>query len=474
MQHIITQRGRVVARGERKTGAKGAVATALATGAAWLERSKQSEAAVSAGVQKETTYASTAGQDYDLPPTRAVSRVQMQQLGELQKRGYERAGRLERVKQCGTIPIVASRVALGITERGGITMAGRCMCGSRWCADCWSRIASARGEDVRAVAEWAAEAGFQLVLATFTAAHVKKEVLDECDGDTHQAVMKQDITEIFDGLAAAWRYMHAGRAGKKLKQDRIGYARGFELTTDALEAKQITGTHGHFHVLIIFEKGTDLDTQREVMWERWQRGCEKQGMQTSERGFDWKVLKVDNSRHISAAASYLVKGEKLSAEKIGGEIAQGNKKSGRGEKRTSPEGLLRAIGALDGEKAQLLAAKAVAQWRGLEEACRGRRWLTWSRDLRKMAGLGEEKSDEEIANTQEEVQGDTMAVVEYDEVKDHIEEIREAVLETKKTAEKWDVLLLCLQSLGIAYELTSREEWDRQVKKWIKARRLKE
>ncbi|OCK47986.1 hypothetical protein BA766_21925 [Stenotrophomonas maltophilia] len=91
-----------------------------------------------------------------------------------------------------------------------------------------------------------------------------------------------------------------------------------------------------------------------------------------------------------------------------------------------------------------------------------------------MAGLGEEKSDEEIANTQEEVQGDTMAVVEYDEVKDYIEEIREAVLETKKTAEKWETLLLCLQSLGIAYELTSREEWDRQVKKWIKARRLKE
>ncbi|OCK50056.1 hypothetical protein BA768_20725 [Chryseobacterium sp. CBo1] len=473
MQHIITQRGRVAARGERKTGATGAVATALATGAAWLERSKQSEAA-SARVQKETTYASTAGQRHDLPPTRAVSRVQMQQLGELQKRGYERAGRLERVKQCGTIPIVASRVALGITERGGITMAGRCMCGSRWCADCWSRIASERGEDVRAVAEWAASKGFQLVLGTFTAAHVKKEVLDECDGDTHQAVMKQNVGEVFDGLAAAWRYVHAGRAGKEIKAQRVGYARGFELTTDALETKQITGTHGHFHVLIIFEKGVDLDTQKAVMWERWQRGCEKQGLKTAARGFDWKVLKVDNSRHISAAASYLVKGEKLSAEKIGGEIAQGNKKAGRGEKRTSPEGLLRAIGALDGEKAQLLGAKAVAQWRGLEEACRGRRWLTWSRDLRKMAGLGEEKSDEEIANTQEEVQGDTMAVVEYDEVKDYIEEIREAVLETKKTAEKWETLLLCLQSLGIAYELTSREEWDRQVKKWIKARRLKE
>lgn len=469
MNHSITQRGRVAARGERKTGANGAVATALATGAAWLERSKQSEAA--SAVQKDTSNASTAGQSYDLPPARAVSRVQMQQLGELQKRGYERAGKLERVKQCGQIPIVASRVALGITEHGGLTMAGRCMCGSRWCPDCWGRIASERGEDVRAVAEWAASKGFQLVLATFTAAHVKKEVLDECDGDTHQAVMKQNVGEVFDGLAAAWRFMHAGRAGKEIKAQRVGYARGFELTTDALETRQITGTHGHYHVLIIFEKGVDLDTQKAAMWERWQRGCEKQGLKTAERGFDWKVLKVDNSRHISAAASYLVKGEKLSAEKIGGEIAQGNKKNGRGEKRTSPEGLLRAIGALDGEKAQLLGAKAVAQWRGLEEACRGRRWLTWSRDLRKMAGLGEEKSDEEIANTQEEVQGDTMAVVEYDEVKEHIEEIREAVLETKKTAEKWETLLLCLTSLGIAYELTSREEWDRQVKKWIKARR---
>lgn len=469
MQHSTTQRGCVVERGKRRTRAQGATAT----GAVGPARRKRS-AAASAGVQKDTSNASTAGQRHDVPPTRAVSRAQMQQLGELQKRGYERSGKLERVKRCGTIPIVASRVALGVTERGGVTVAGRCMCGSRWCADCWSRIASARGEDVKAVAEWASDQGFQLVLATFTAAHVKQSVLDECDGDSHQAVMKQDVSEIFDALSAAWRYVHSGRAGKEIKAQRIGYARGFELTTDALESQQITGTHGHYHALLIFEETVDLDTQKAVMWERWQRGCAREGLRTSARGFDWKVLDVDSSRHISAAASYLVKGEKLSAEKIGGEIAQGNRKNGRGEKRMSPEGLLRTIGALDGEEALRLGAKATAQWRGLEEACRGRRWLTWSRDLRKLAGLGEEKSDLEIANSPEEVQGDTMAVVEYDEVKDHIEDIRSAVLETKKTEEKWGVLLLCLDSLGISYELTSREEWDRQVKKWIRARRLKE
>lgn len=426
-------------------------------------------------VQIDTSYASDAGSNIARQiPCAKISRVQLKQLAELQSVGYERAGKLARVKQCGTIPIVSNKVALGITQAGGVTVSGRYMCGSRWCADCWGRIANARSEDVKLVSQWAQDSGYTLVLATFTAAHFTTETLEKCDGNVRQAVIKQHIGEVFDGLSNAWRYMHSGRKGKELKDGRVGYVRGFELTTDKLGEQDLTGTHGHYHVLLIFESGADLDKHKSLMWERWQQGCFRQGLKTSARGFDWKILKVDSNRHINAAASYLVKGEKLSAEKIGGEIAEGNKKSGHGTKRTSPEGLLRAIGALKDDQAQRLGARAVAQWRGIEEACKGRRWLTWSRDLRKKAGLGEEKTDEEIANTQEETQGDCIAVVEYDQVKDHIDEIREVILETKKTEEKWPTLLLCLDTLGISYEVILREEWDMQIRKWIKARNFRE
>lgn len=472
MQHSITQRGREAARGEQKTRAKGATEKG-ATGAGCLARSKQSEA-VSAGVQKDTSNVSTPEKPQVERP--AISKLQLDALGDLQKWGYEKVGKLARVKLCGTIPIVGKKVALGITQAGGCQCQGLNRCGSRWCPDCWGKIAKARGEDIQAVSTWAVEQGYSLVMVTLTAAHITNKTLQEADGDTHEALTRQNVSEIFDGLAAAWRYTFSGRGAKNLGKSagRVGYARAFELTTDALDAGKISGTHGHFHVLFVLEPGTDLEKYKDILWERWQRGCAKQDLHTSERGFDWKALTVDSKKQAQAAALYLVKGESLSAEKVALELARGDQKSSRGENRCSPEGLLRAIGALEGEEWQRLGAKATAQWRGIEEACKGRRWLTWSRDLRNLAGLGEEKSDEELANEVEEVENSQVAVVEYPQVKDHIEEIREAVRDTKKQGEKWDVLLLCLNALGIAYEVSTQEAWGEEIKRCLKARRKQE
>lgn len=443
-----------------------------ATGAAAQEQASCS--GVGSSVQKDTSNASTPEKPQVERPL--ISKVQLDALGDLQKWGYEKVGKLARVKMCASIPIVGEKVALGITAKGGCQCQGLNRCGSRWCPDCWGKIAKARGEDIEAVSTWAVEQGFTLVMTTLTAAHITNRTLQEADGDTHEALTRQNVAEIFDGLSAAWRYTFSGRGAKKLGKaaGRIGYARAFELTTDALTAAKISGTHGHFHVLFVLEPGTDLEAYKTILWERWKRGCAKQDLHASEKGYDWKALTVDSKKQAQAAALYLVKGESLSAEKVALELARGDQKSSRGENRCSPEGLLRAIGALEGEEWQRLGAKAMAQWRGIEEACKGRRWLTWSRDLRNLAGLGEEKSDEELANEVEEVENNQVAVVEYPQVKNHIEEIREAVRNTKKQAEKWDVLLLCLTSLGIAYEVSTQEAWGEEIKRCLKARRKQE
>lgn len=443
-----------------------------ATGAAAQEQASCS--GVGSSVQKDTSNVSTPEKPQVERPL--ISKVQLDALGDLQKWGYEKVGKLARVKMCGSIPIVGKKVALGITQAGGCQCQGLNRCGSRWCPGCWGKIAKARGEDIQAVSTWAVEQGYSLVMTTLTAAHITNKTLQEADGDTHEALTRQNVSEIFDGLAAAWRYTFSGRGAKKLGKaaGRIGYARAFELTTDALTAAKISGTHGHFHVLFVLEPGTDLEAYKTILWERWKRGCAKQDLHASEKGYDWKALTVDSKKQAQAAALYLVKGEKLSAEKVALELARGDQKSSRGENRCSPEGLLRAIGALEGEEWKRLGAKAMAQWRGIEEACKGRRWLTWSRDLRNLAGLGEEKSDEELANEVEEVENNQVAVVEYPQVKDHIEEIREAVRDTKKQAEKWDVLLLCLTSLGIAYEVSTQEAWGEEIKRCLRARRKQE
>jgi hypothetical protein len=462
----------VVQRSEWMSGAQGATDQG-ATGAAAQERASCSGVG-SSSVQKDTSNASTPEKPQVERPL--ISKAQLDALGDLQKWGYEKVGKLARVKMCASIPIVGEKVALGITQAGGCQCQGLNRCGSRWCPDCWGKIAKRRGEDIEAVSTWAVEQGYSLVMVTLTAAHITNKNLQEADGDTHEALTRQNVSEIFDGLAAAWRYTFSGRGAKNLGKSagRVGYARAFELTTDALDSVKISGTHGHFHVLFVLEPGTDLEAYKSILWERWRRGCAKQDLHASEEGYDWKELKIDRKKDAQAAALYLVKGEKLSAKKVAGELARGDQKSSRGENRCSPEGLLRAIGALEGEEWQRLGAKATAQWRGIEEACKGRRWLTWSRDLRNLAGLGEEKSDEELANEVEEVENSQVAVVEYPQVKEHIEEIREAVRDTKKQAEKWDVLLLCLNALGIAYEVSTQEAWGEEIKRCLMARRKQE
>ena len=89
--------------------------------------------------------------------------------------------------------------------------------------------------------------------------------------------------------------------------------------------------------------------------------------------------------------------------------------------------------------------------------------MTWSRDIRKLAGLGAEATDEELANTAEPVEDDTVAVVAYDQVKEHLDEIGERVASAKKP-EKFPTLLMCLDSLGLRYVECTQTAWNEHVR----------
>jgi len=75
---------------------------------------------------------------------------------------------------------------------------------------------------------------------------------------------------------------------------------------------------------------------------------------------------------------------------LGSYIKPHLKKTLRGERPYFPRGIFCALLA-DSRRTVTLRVRAYAQWRGIEDACSNRRWLTWSRDLRKLAALGEEK-----------------------------------------------------------------------------------
>lgn len=429
------------------------------------------ESASDQRVQRDTSNASAlAAGNEKLAPRRAISRVALAELSDQQKRGYELVGKSPRVKTCGTIPVMFDQVALGITDKGGVQCSGLARCASRWCPDCWGKIAKQRADDVKQVVEWAHEQGYIIVLATLTAAHVENSTLKDAGGNQQQAVMRQNVGDVFDGLCAAWRYANGGRASSGLRAGQVGYARGFELTCDGLGAKVLTGTHGHFHVLFVLEKWVNLSRYKSLLWERWSAGCEKNDLDTSYAGFDFKRIKVGNKKHVQAAASYIVKGEKLDADRVGLEVARADQKNGRGKLRTTPEGLLRAVALLTPEAREKLGNRAVAQWRGIEEACQGRRWLTWSRDLRKNAGLGQEMTDEEAANAAEAVENDQVAVVQYSEVAEHLDALREVVREAK-TSERWGMLLCYLDSFGIHYSVQTQSDWDEKLIRFLRERR---
>lgn len=424
------------------------------------------EARAQGAVQRDTNNASSAGER----TKNKLTRVQLQALGELQKTGYYNVGRLERVKQCGTIPVVNGRVGLGITGAGGVLVSGLARCGSRWCSDCWGKVASVRTSEITQVADWASEQGFQLVMMTLTAGHVQKSVLDSVNGDGQKALIQQDLVDLFSALSLAWRRMHSGRQGKKFAASRIGYARSFELTMDTLFTQHYSGVHGHFHVLLVLDQDAHIDAMKSLYWDAWETACKKSDLVTSSQGFDFKKLDVSNEKDIKSAASYLVKGEKRDAEKIGLELTRSDVKTSQA--RTSPEGFLRAVALLSEETDIKVRARSYAQWRGIEEACSGRRWLTWSRDLRALAGLGVEKTDEQIANTEHVTENEKVLLVRWSEVRDHVDEIREVIRETK-SKNRWLTLLLLLDSYGIEHEEVSWDIWtdimrEHQREKWKK------
>lgn len=424
------------------------------------------EAGVQGTVQRDTNNASAAVQR----TKKKLTRIQLQALGELQKTGYSNIGRLDRVKQCGTIPVVNGRVGLGITGAGGVQVSGLARCGSRWCSECWGKVAAVRTGEITQVAEWASEQRFQLVMMTLTAGHVQKSILDSFNGDRHKALIQQNLVDLFAALSLAWRTMHSGRQGKKFAASRIGYARSFELTMDTLFAHHCSGVHGHFHVLLVLDKDVHIDAMKSLYWHAWEAACKKADLVTSNRGFDFKKLDVNNQKDIKSAASYLVKGEKRDAEKIGLELTRSDVKTSQA--RTSPEGFLRAAALISEETDIKTKARAYAQWRGVEEACIGRRWLTWSRDLRVLAGLGVEKSDEEIANSEHVTENEKVALVRWAEVRDHVEEIRD-VIRGIRLKNRWSTLILLLDSYGIKYEEVSWDTWtnimrEHQREKWKK------
>ena len=151
------------------------------------------------------------------------------------------------------------------------------------------------------------------------------------------------------------------------------------------------GWHVHLHVLLCFREQVSADLARAALgpriFGRWSRALERKGFSASEEhGWDLRRAQLGDGD----LADYFTK--------MAHEVTGGHRKEGRARGGRTPMQLL-------ADAVETYEESALARWWEWEAASDGRRQLTWStgrRDLRALAGLGREATDEEIAEEDRE------------------------------------------------------------------------
>lgn len=244
-------------------------------------------------------------------------------------------------------------------------------CGSVWeCPVCMFQIRTERAKELSlAVIGWGYE---NVLMLSLTVRHG----------------LGDDLRTIRAGISEAFKGVINGNPWKRFKAKF-----GFQYQVRALETTHGRhGWHPHLHVLFFLEtplSETELESARIWFNDRWARSVRKvlgASHVPNEHGVD--LRKVNR-------ADYLAK--------LGLELLDPGTKRARGKNRTP---LQIAVGAASGK-----SPADEALWRTYCDAMRGAKMLTWSRGLRKAAGLEDEKSDEEIANEGDALEAEEIAVL---------------------------------------------------------------
>ena len=332
------------------------------------------------------------------------------------RRGYRQLTSIKRVQACGRPGLREDgSVVLRLTDATGTpaqhTMgadgrvagfAGLFHCGNvHVCMECAPRVGAVRAREVEQVLGHFVQHDGWAVLISLTMRHHRRHTLAEC----------------LRGFSAGWQAANSGGTWQRHKKasNYAGYVRALEVTDGP------NGWHAHAHAVIVFHTRPDdelIDRMADAMFTRWSDALEREGMPrpTREHGLDIQRLDPGAGagrtfESVQAWARYVTKG-------IAAEAVLGSSKEAKGANRTVRELMRDALvpetweNAETGELVHTVDAGARARLAEYETAMRGRKALTWSQndhDLRKMAHLEDEQTDEEIAR--DELDGENVAVI---------------------------------------------------------------
>jgi len=288
-------------------------------------------------------------------------------------RRAERWSLLNRVRPLTSLAAVRKCRRVTITGTGGPTLrvsgtrgagyAGLATCGSVWaCPPCAAKIAARRAEELADVMAAVHRSGGSAYLLTLTMRHHKG----------------QRLASLWDAITAAWSAVTTGRAWMEDQAGMLGWARVVEVTHSPR-----SGWHVHVHALLCWSGLVDPDAAQRVAfraWRRWDAALRRRELDsTPVHGVDARPVRFGDG----GLGDYFTKAAR--------EVTAAYAKDSRGGR--SPFAILRdAVETYAADDVELLW-----QW---EAASRNRKQLTWSTgrmDLRALAGLRREQTDEEVA-----------------------------------------------------------------------------
>lgn len=288
---------------------------------------------------------------------------------------------MSRVRSCRR-----SRVAdsVGVRHDGamGAGYAGLATCGSVWaCPVDSAKIMARRSLEIGAgLLSWENRGG-RLVMGTLTMRHHK--------GDS--------LAVEWDALREGWANVRRSRVWRKWLA-RLG-SPGYVLVTEVTHG-EANGWHVHLHFVLLVDGGVAgdaVDAFASWLLAKWARCLEAVGMPGAlAQGQD--VHLIEGVAAASELGEYLAKSSAFgAAESMGRELMGTWTKKARAGHGTEPAWRLAEGFGWTGDMDLL------GLWHEYERGSKGRRQCTWSRGLRALLDLGQEKTDEEVAA---EVAGD--------------------------------------------------------------------
>jgi len=297
-------------------------------------------------------------------------------VSDFRKQRYELLKVIKRILASMDFRVADCMKALGNTSivrehNGRVHSTNLMLCGSIWlCPICSSRITEQRREELdRAVKN---NPGLLPVLVTFTLQHNRTDTLKKLLDRLNTALQK---------LKTGYSWLQFQR-----KHGVKAYASSLEITY-SIE----NGWHPHKHLLFFVEQGTDLIEFEKDITAKYLALLDKLG------GYGSEFHAVDCRSGTAEAGSYISKWG------ITTEFTKANLKKGRGDSFSIWEVALLA------EQDSTLWTK----YREYAEATYRRKAITWSKGARKLLGIGDELTDEQVAlqETETEPEAETIATL---------------------------------------------------------------